>query len=54
MAQVDIGVDVGFVRTPVVMAAFRTGPTPDPATFDGLRGTAQSLNISRVMRESSR
>jgi hypothetical protein len=36
------------------MAAFHTGATPDPATFDGLGGAAQSLNISRAMRESSR
>jgi hypothetical protein len=53
MAGVDVRVDVGFVRTPAVMAASHTDATPDPATFDGLR-TAQSLNISRAMRESSR
>ena len=54
MERVGIGVDVGFVRTPALMARFRTGATPVPATLAMLRGTAQSLNISRAMRESSR
>jgi hypothetical protein len=54
MTWVGTRVDMGFMRTLAVMATFRTGATPVPATFAMLRGAAQSLNISRAMRESSR
>jgi predicted amidohydrolase YtcJ len=54
MAPVGIHVDVGIVRNPAPMAGLHAGATPIPATFGRLRRTAQSLNISRAMRESSR
>ena len=53
LARVGVRVDVGIVWTPALMACHSTGATPIPATFGCLR-TAQSLNISRAMRESSR
>jgi hypothetical protein len=54
MTRVGTRVDMGFMRTLAVMATFRTGAAPVPATFAMLRGAPQSLNISRAMRESSR
>ena len=54
MAPVGIHVDVGIVRNPAPMAGLHAGATPIPATFGRLRRTAQSRNISRAKRESSR
>ena len=49
-----IGVDVRILRRVGRMADIRTGLTPIPATVGSASDIAQSLSISRVMRDSSR
>jgi hypothetical protein len=54
VTRAGIGVDVGIVQDAALMAGLRTGATPIPATFGWFPRIAQSLNISRDIRESSR
>ena len=49
-----IAVDLGVLRLIGGMADVRAGTIPIRATPGRFAGTAQSLSISRVMRESSR
>ena len=46
--------DVGIERSSARMSGSRPGATPIPATLRLVAVTAQTLNISRAMRESSR
>ena len=54
VARANVHIDLGIVRNPALMGCRSIGSMHVPATFGQLLGIAQSLNISRAMRESWR